>query len=54
VREHWPIDIDEIFNYIEPRSPTGALKVLQAIFAGVQSVGENPLAWQATDDPISE
>jgi toxin ParE1/3/4 len=44
-------DIDEIFNYIEPRSPSGVLNVMQAIFAGVQSIGENPLAWQATDDP---
>jgi plasmid stabilization system protein ParE len=44
-------DIDEIFDYIEPRSPAGALNVLQAIFDGVQGIGENPLAWQATDNP---
>ena len=43
-------DIDEIFSYLEKRSPSGALNVLQAIFAGVQSIAENPHAWQATDD----
>ena len=44
-------DIDDIFSYLEKRSPSGALNVLQAIFAGAQSIAENPYAWQATDDP---
>lgn len=43
-------DIDEIFNYIEKRSPAGAAKVLQAIFEGVERISENPYAWQMTDD----
>ena len=44
-------DIDDIINYLEKRSPSGAANVLHAIFAGVQSIAENPYAWPATDDP---
>jgi len=44
-------DIEDILHYIEERSPSGALNVLQAIFDGVQRIAENPYAWQATDDP---
>jgi hypothetical protein len=44
-------DIDEIFSYIDQRSPSGALNVLHAIFDGIQRIADNPYAWQATDDP---
>jgi toxin ParE1/3/4 len=44
-------DIDEIYKYLEQRSPSGAVNVLQAILGGIQSIAENPHAWPATDDP---
>jgi toxin ParE1/3/4 len=44
-------DIEEIYHYLKLRSPSGAANVLAAIKAGIQAIAENPLAWQATDDP---
>jgi toxin ParE1/3/4 len=44
-------DIDEIYNYLRMRSPSGALNVLQAIFAGIRRIAEMPYAFQATSDP---
>jgi toxin ParE1/3/4 len=35
-------EIDEIFDYLRERSPSGALKVLHAIRAGVRTIGDNP------------
>jgi len=44
-------DIDEIFQYIQERSPTGAQSVLRAIYAGIHLVGVSPLACERTNDP---
>ncbi len=44
-------DIDEIYRYLEKRSPSGALNVLRAIYAGIYLIGEQPYAPQRTDDP---
>jgi toxin ParE1/3/4 len=44
-------DIDEIFRYLEERSPSGALNVLRAIYAGIYLIAEQPHANQRTDDP---
>ena len=44
-------DIDEIFQYIQERSPTGAQSVLRAIYAGIHLVGARPLACEQTNDP---
>jgi plasmid stabilization system protein ParE len=44
-------DIDEIYRYIEERSPSGAQNVLRAIYAGIHLIAERPHASQRTDDP---
>jgi plasmid stabilization system protein ParE len=44
-------DIDEIYRYIEERSPSGAHNVLRAIYAGIHLIAERPHASQRTDDP---
>ena len=35
-------DIDEIYRYIEERSPNGARNVLRAIYAGIDLIAERP------------
>ena len=35
-------DIDEIRHYLEPRSPLGAFNVVQAIYASVRSIADQP------------
>lgn len=44
-------DIDEIYRYLEERSPSGARSVLRAIYASIQLIAEQPLSYQRTDDP---
>jgi toxin ParE1/3/4 len=44
-------DIDEIREYLEPRSPSGALNVVSAIYASVRSIADLPHGSQRTDDP---
>ena len=44
-------DLDEIYRYIEERSPNGARNVLRAIYAGIHLIAERPDASQRTDDP---
>lgn len=44
-------DIDEIFGYLEERSPSGARNVLRAIYAGIHLIAEQPLGSPRTDDP---
>ncbi|WP_168192809.1 type II toxin-antitoxin system RelE/ParE family toxin [Undibacter mobilis] len=44
-------DIDEIFQYLNERSPSGALHVLSAIADAIDEIGANPDAWQATSLP---
>jgi toxin ParE1/3/4 len=44
-------DIDDIFRYLNERSPSGAHHVLAAIADAIDDIGANPDAWQATSDP---
>ena len=44
-------DIDRIGRYLEERSPSGALNVLRAIYAGIHLIAEQPFASQQSDDP---
>jgi plasmid stabilization system protein ParE len=44
-------DIEQIYRFLEERSPAGARNVLRAIYAGVQFISEFPQASERTDDP---
>jgi plasmid stabilization system protein ParE len=44
-------DVDQIYEYLNERSPSGARNVLLAIHAGVQFVAERPKGSEQTDDP---
>jgi plasmid stabilization system protein ParE len=44
-------DIDAIYLYLQERSPRGAQNVLQAIYAGVQVIAEQPYSSPQTDVP---
>ena len=44
-------DLDEMYRYIEQRSPDGARNVLRAIYAGIHLIAERPYASRSTDDP---
>jgi len=41
-------DIDDIFQYLNERSPSGARHVLSAIADAIDEIAANPDAWQAT------
>ncbi len=44
-------DIDGIYRYIRERSPSGALRVIRAIYAGIHLIAERPLAAPNSDKP---
>ena len=44
-------DLDEIFTYLNERSPQAAHNVLIAISAAIDEVARNPLAARQTSDP---
>ncbi len=44
-------DLDDIFRYLDQRSPTGARNVLRAIREAINDVSEYPLASPPTSDP---
>ena len=44
-------DIDQIYAYLCKRSPSGALNVSAAIYAGIQFIAGRPKASERTDDP---
>jgi toxin ParE1/3/4 len=44
-------DIDEIRNHLEPRSPSGAFNVVQAIYASVRSIADQPYGSERTSHP---
>ena len=44
-------DLDEIFQYIDKRSPSGARNVIDAINAAINAIAEHPLAAQETSFP---
>ena len=43
-------DVEDIFQYLSQRSPSGAGNVMAAIFAGVEFIAEHPYASECTDD----
>jgi toxin ParE1/3/4 len=45
-------DIEQIYHYLDERSPSGAINVLRAIYAGAQFIAEHPQASQRTDNPM--
>lgn len=44
-------DIDDIFQYLNTRSPTGARHVLRTIADAIDEIAANPYSWQATSKP---
>jgi toxin ParE1/3/4 len=44
-------DIDDIRQFLEKRSPGGALNVVQAIHASIRSIADQPYGSERTDDP---
>ncbi len=44
-------DLDDIFRFLNERSPTGAGNVLRALAEAIDSVAEHPLASPRTSDP---
>ena len=44
-------DLDDIFQYLNPRSPTAARNVMSAIYTAVGFITEFPFGSEATDDP---
>jgi toxin ParE1/3/4 len=44
-------DLEQIYRYVDQRSPSGARNVLRAIYAGGQFIGENPEGSERTDNP---
>jgi len=44
-------DLEEIFTYLNERSPQGARNVLTAIRAAIDDIAQNPLAARQTSDP---
>jgi toxin ParE1/3/4 len=50
-RERARSDIDDIFLYLEPLSPTGARNVLKAIYSAIAIIAEHPYSTEQTSDP---
>jgi toxin ParE1/3/4 len=44
-------DLEEIFEYIDKRSPSGARNVIDEIHAAINSIAEFPLSAQQTSYP---
>jgi plasmid stabilization system protein ParE len=44
-------DIDDIFQYLEKRSPTGAHNVVRAIYDSIRLISEQPYGSERTNDP---
>jgi plasmid stabilization system protein ParE len=44
-------DLEEIYRYLEPRSPAGARNVLRAIQEAIKQVGREPFSAVQTSDP---
>jgi toxin ParE1/3/4 len=44
-------DLDDIFQFLNERSPTGARNVLRALADAVDDIAEYPLAAPLTSDP---
>lgn len=50
-RERALADLEDIFRYLNDRSPTGAHNVIEAIYAAINNVADHPLSAQETSDP---
>jgi toxin ParE1/3/4 len=44
-------DLQDIFQYLHDRSPSGVENVMRAIYAGIEFLAENPMASQETGLP---
>lgn len=44
-------DIEDIYLYLEPLSPTGARNVLRAIYSAIALIAEHPYSTEQTSDP---
>lgn len=44
-------DLEEIYRYLEPRSPTGARNVLRTIHAAIDDIAQYPYSAERTSDP---
>ena len=44
-------DLDEIYQYLEPRSPTGARNVLRSIHAAIGNLAQYPHSAEQTSEP---
>jgi plasmid stabilization system protein ParE len=44
-------DLDDIFRYLDERSPAAGRKAIDAIRAAISDVAENPLSARRTSDP---
>jgi len=44
-------DIEQIFRYLDERSPPGARKVIDAIHAAIANIADQPLSARKTSDP---
>jgi toxin ParE1/3/4 len=50
-RERALTDLEQIFYYLDERSPAGARKVIDAIRAAIEDVAGQPLSARRTSDP---
>jgi plasmid stabilization system protein ParE len=50
-REQALADLEDIFRYLDQRSPIGARKVVDAIHAAIMSAADHPLSARRTSDP---
>jgi plasmid stabilization system protein ParE len=50
-RERALADLEDIFRYLNDRSPAGAHHVIEAVYAAINSVADHPLSTQQTSDP---
>ena len=44
-------DLEEIYRYLEPRSPTGAHNVLRALHEAIEQIARDPFSTAQTSDP---
>jgi plasmid stabilization system protein ParE len=44
-------DLEDIYRYLEPRSPTGARNVLKSIYAAITMIADRPYSVERTSDP---
>ena len=44
-------DLEEIYRYLEPRSPSGAQNVVRALHDAIEQIAHDPLGAPQTSDP---